>query len=424
MNTVPHIISRIIMRAEAIFRTDLRYVFHGLSWSLIGQIAAVISSLALSVVLGHALSKETYGVYKYVLSFVALLSVFSLNNIRGAVFQSTARGFDGALKEGFMANLRWSILIFAGACAIGAYYFFAHNFELAYAILLGGCISPFIVSANTFGSFLSAKKDFARHTLYVDVFGNSIPVILLIVTAYVSPHVVSLVTVYFLSNAAVDLYFYLRTKKIYAVDDTATDPHMLTYGKYLSILGVLTGIAGNIDKLLLFHYVAAAQLAVYAFAIGIFDQVKGPVKTLDIMMQARFVTRKDNDLQRSMPYKILWIFLFSLVAIFVFVITAPLLYKILFPAYTEAIPYAQVYAFSLLGTCMYPITSYIISKKRLREHYILIISSSVIQIVMIFIGIFGWGLWGLVIARVASSITTALLTVLVYLLLVRERAKT
>jgi len=429
MDKTPDFLSRIIARAEIVLRTDLRYIFHGMSWSIVGQTAAVLSSLALSVVLSHAVSKEIYGTYKYVLSFVAILSVLSLNNVGGAVFQSVARGFDGALKEGFRVNLHWSIAIFAGAVAAGAYYFFAHNLTLAFAILIGGCISPFITSANIFGAYLGAKKDFARQTLYMDVWGNAIPVALLIATAYVSPRVVSLVAAYFIGNAAVALYFYFRTRRVYGVKkDAATDPHMIAYGKHISVIGVLAGIAGNVDKLLLFHYVAASELAVYAFATGILDQLKGPIKTLDTMMQARFATRTDADLQSGIPSKMLWMFLFSIITVLAFIAVAPVLYRLLFPAYLEAVPYARVYAFSLLGITFYPIASYIVAKsiesnRRLRDQYLLIVIPSIIQIAAIFVGILGWGLWGLVVARVASSFATGLVTILIYLTLIRGRTE-
>mgnify|MGYP003349979917 CR=1 FL=1 len=272
-----------------------------------------------------------------------------------------------------------------------------------------------------FGPFLGAKKDFARQTIYMDVIANIIPVVSLIVTAYISPNVVSLITTYFLSNCAVYLYLYFRTKDIYRVDDTKRDSHMLIYGKHLSLIGVLAGFAGNIDKLLLFHYVAAAQLAVYVFATGILDQLKGPLKTLDTMMQARFATRQDKDLQSGMPSKMLWMFLFSTILIVGFIIFVPYVYRILFPKYIEAIPYAQVYAFLLLGWTFTPVTSYLVSKKRIREQYFITITASVFQIFAVFVGIVGWGLWGLIIARVASSLTTGLITILVYLIFVRNR---
>lgn len=426
MDKTPDFFSRTVARAEDLLHTDLRYIFQGLSWSIVGQSAAVISSLALSVVISHAVSKDVYGTYKYVLSFVALLSVFSLNNFGSAVFQSVARGFDGALKDGFRINLRWSILIFAGALAAGAYYVSAGNLTLAYAILLGGCVSPFIKSASMFGAYLSAKKDFARQTLYVDVAGNIIPVAALITTAYVSPGVIPLVTAYFLANAAVDMYFYFKTREVYRVDDSKTDPQMFSYGKHLSLIGILTGVASNIDKLLLFHYVTASELAVYAFSTGILDQLKGPIKTLDTMMQVRFVARRDDDLQRGMPYKMLWMFFLSLAIITLFFIAAPFLYTLLFPAYVEAIPYARIYAFSLLGITFFPIASYIVSKsiesrKKLRDQYLLIIIPSIIQIATIFVGVLGWGLWGLVVARVVSSLAAGLVTILIYLILIRGR---
>jgi O-antigen/teichoic acid export membrane protein len=407
--------NKLVSFAEGLFKTDLRYLIPGLSWSTLAQIFASGSAFVLSLFISRLVSKDIYGEYKYVLAIITILSTLSLNNIGGAVFQSVARGYDGAFAEGFKENIKWSAAIFCGAFAFGAYYLFLGNYVLGIGILIGGCITPFLTSANLYNSYLLGKKDFKGQAWFGDVVTNIIPVIALIITVYVAPRPLPLIIVYFVSNFVAALYAYIRTVQRYRPDSAKRDPEMLTYGKHLSAIGVLNGIAGNLDQILLFHFSSAAELAVYNFSIGILDQTKGPLKTLDSMMQARFAPQDDASIRSGMFNKYIWIFAASLVTIIVYIPLAPYIYKILFPAYLEAVPYSQVYAISLLSLALTPVSSYLSAKKRIRAQYISTTLNSLFQIVTVAVGTIVWGLWGLIIARVITRFATNIINLVTYL---------
>ena len=399
------------------------YLASGGAWSIIGQFVAAVVALSVSVAFARYVPKDVYGNYKFILSIVGILSIFSLSNLGTAVAQSAAKGFDGALAEGFKINLRWSILVFLGAFALFGYYTFFGNYALAFGILLGGCATPFLSGANLAGSFLNGKQDFSRATIYFGVIGVIVPALALTSTIFLTQNVLILVAVFFLSNLAVDYFFYTRTSKLFNVQDATFDPGMLTYGKHLSIMGVIGGIAGGIDQLLLFHYAGAVNLAVYAFSIGIIDQVRGPAKALDKMMQARFTTRKSSHIADSMVNKILWMFVAGIFGAALFFVFAPLLYGLLFPAYMDAVPYARAYALGFLALGAIPIGSYFISHKMIHEQYIMNVGGSILQIAFMIAGVVGWGLWGLIIARVTASILSALIMLFLYYFPLRAMRK-
>jgi O-antigen/teichoic acid export membrane protein len=346
------------------------------------------------------LTQDDYGQYKYVLSLVALLSTVSLSGLSTAVFQSAACGFDGALAEGFWMNLRWSVLMFLGAFLIGGYYLFHGNLMLGLGLLVGGCLSPLIASANLYTSFLAGKKDFTRQALYMGVFGTIIPTLSLIIAGVATKNPLVVTLVYFISNAAVAVYFYCRTIQAYRPDPALKDTEMLSYSKHLSVIGILSGVAGNIDNILVFHFIGPAALAVYTYATGIVDQSRGPLKSLDVMVQARFVPRTAADIGSTMRSKMKWLLLFGLFIMAVYILLAPFLYTLLFPVYLVAVPYSQVYALSLLVFVFGPAGSYLSAKKKVMELYANTVANSLLQIVGLTLGVVLWGLWGLIIARV------------------------
>ncbi len=411
---IPLFVKRTFFWAEKTLKTDLRYLLNGMSWSVIAQVAAAGSAFILSIFMSRLVSKEVYGEYKYILAIITILSTFSLNNLGGAVFQSVARGYDGAFMEGVKKNIKWSFAIFTGALAFGAYYLLIGNYILGIGIFIGGSITPFLTSTNLYNSYLLGKRDFALQAWFGDVITNVIPMIALIITAFIAPNPLALIIVYFLSNFGATIYAYWRTIQKYKPDISKKDPEMLTYGKHLSAIGILNGIAGNLDQVLLFHFSSAADLAIYTFSIGILDQIKGPLKTLDAMMQARFAPQQKTTIYSGMRNKYLWMFILSTLVIIVYIPLAPFIYKILFPTYLVSISYSQVYALSLFSIALAPASSYLAAKKLVRAQYICSTINSVVQLVCISVGTIVWGLWGLIFARVITRLSSSVVIFIAY----------
>lgn len=407
----------IMEKLESALKTDIRYLIRGGFWSMAGQGTAALIAFIFAVVVGHVLPKETYGEYKYILSVVAVLTTFSMTGIGAAVFQSVARGFDGALREGFWANIRWSFVIFIGAFASAAYYYIRGNETLAFGILLGGSLTPFLTSANLVSTYLAAKKDFRRQHVYFDGIENLVPYALLLITILSTRNAAVIAGVYFASNTAITFYLYWRTVRIYRPDASKRDPEMLSYGKHLSAMGILSGIAGNLDQILLFHYVGAAELAVYTFARAIPDQSKGPLKSFDLMLQTNFANRDSREIRDGMRNKVFWIAIVSILAIGLYIVLAPYVFKLFFPKYVDAVRFSQIYALSFLGVPFTPLSSYLTAKKRVREQYVSGVSTAFFRIGALFVGAYYWGLLGVAAAQV---VTRAYGTWIVYVLYKRS----
>ncbi|MGH7141080.1 MAG: oligosaccharide flippase family protein [Minisyncoccia bacterium] len=404
----------LLRRTERYTKTDMVYLFSGWSWSLVGQFASSLCSFALAVVVGHFFPKDAYGDYKYIIAAVALISTFSLAGLGTAVFQSIASGFDGALYEGFWLNLRWSVLVFLGAFVVASYYFFLDNPMLAFGILIGGCLSPVLASANLSGAYLNAKKDFRRANLYFSVIETALATGALIATIFITKNPLALAAVYFAANTIATLFLYWHIVRRYRPDPQKTDPEMLSYGKHLSVISILAGLAGNLDQILLFHFVGPIKLAIYNFAIAIPDQTKGPLKALDKMIQAQFANRPDDEIRRGMASKTLILTIFCIAMVALYIAVAPFVYKIFFPNYTDSVMYSQIYALSYLTVIFTPAGSYLTAKKKVREQYMGSISMSILWIFALTIGVYFWGVLGLVVALTLTRFAGPALNYVLY----------
>jgi O-antigen/teichoic acid export membrane protein len=399
--------------SEKYTKTDMVYLARGGVLSIIGQGAALVASLGLAVAVSHFIPKDIYGTYKFVLSIVAILSLFSLTGISGAVFQSAAQGMDGALQRGFWENIKWSFGVFIAGFVLSAYYFANANSTLAVGVLIGASLSPFIASASLFGPFLGGKKDFWRQTIY-GIIDNVVPILIFIGVVLFTSNPILLILTYFITNALAALFFYGRTIEIYRTSLHIHDDELVNYSRHLSAMGIVSGIAGNIDQILLFHFVGPIQLAVYNFATAIPDQMRGPAKNIDAMMQARFVNRSAKEIRNGMGNKVAWYSAFSIGFTVLYVLFAPLVFRLMFPTYIDAVWYSQIYALWTLTLAFDPFLTYMTAKRLVLEQYITTISYSVLQIGLMVLGVLTAGLLGIIIARLVARLAVVLLGYILY----------
>jgi O-antigen/teichoic acid export membrane protein len=260
---------------------------------------------------------------------------------------------------------------------------------------------------------LAGKKDFMHQTLF-SIGDNLIPIGLMIGIVLLTSNPLALVAVYFVSNTIAALYFYRRTKIMYAQSAQKHDETMLRYSKHLSVMGIMGGIAENIDQILLFHFVGGVQLAVYNFAIAIPNQMRTPIKNIDAMLQARFVHRTAEEIRSGIRNKISWYFISAVMLTAAYFFIAPYLFKFLFPQYLEAVRYSQIYVLWIIALAFDPVNSYISSRKNVKALYVSTTVYSLSKIALLFVGVLFWGLMGVIVARVATHFIAAVLNYALY----------
>jgi O-antigen/teichoic acid export membrane protein len=405
--------------SEKYTKTDMIYLAKGGFWAVSSQLAVSLTSFLLAIAFAHFISKDAYGEYKYVLSLASILSTLTLTGLATSVQHSTIRGFDGSLRYAFWQNIRWSTLFFLSSFAISVYYFVNQNTFLGGAFLIAGSLSPFFVSTNLYSQFLVAKKDFKRNAIYFNMIGNVLPSICLIVTMFLTSKSLYLILVYFASNTLVGIILYLRVINIYKPNNSI-DPEMMGYGKHLSFINILNNVASNIDQVLVFHYIGAAQLAIYNFATAIPNQIKGPVKSLSDLIFPKFTERSDVEIKKGMKNKFLQLFIFSLLIIVVYIVVAPYIYQIFFPKYSESVFYSQIFSISLLWIVFVPTNTYLGAKRKIKEQYLANVSISIVQIFFVIIGVIFGGLIGLIVARILGRIAWGVINTIAFYYSLRE----
>jgi len=375
------------------------YLAKGGFWLTLVQVAGALSAFALSVFFAHLFPKAAYGTYKYVIALFGIIGTLTLTGLGPAITQSVARGYDGALKKGFRTILRWGTIIVVVSFVMALYYALNKNYVLAYSLVLIGITSPLIDAASFFGSYLAGKKDFKRLSI-LNSLGSIFPALCIIVTLFFTQNILLVLTSYFLSTTAIMYISYIHTLNHYHPEG-AEDPEMVSYGKHLTFITILNTIADQADKIIVYHYVGAIELAVYTFATAIPMQIKGVFKGFFPLALPKFANYPLDVVRKDAPYKMLRLLSVITPVVLIYIAIAPHVYKIFFPQYIEAISMSQIFALSLFAYVSIVPSTVLQAKKTISSLYGSTIAIACTKLILLYIGVLMMGVWGVVYARIA-----------------------
>ncbi|HYF29447.1 MAG TPA: oligosaccharide flippase family protein, partial [Candidatus Paceibacterota bacterium] len=377
MQTLIDRLHGLLRRSERYTKTDMVYAVSGLFWTTSGQAVAILCAIPLAVVLANLLTPVEYGIYRYVLTVAAVIGAFSLTGLPAVLTRAAARGFDGSLKEAFWLTIKGSGLVILGSFAGAAYYYLQGNSILAGGMALIGIFWPWLQSATLFSAFLSGKLLVRMNTAY----GNRRTVIhtlVMLATAYLYPEPLAILLSYFVIQTATALYYYHKTRKLH-VENDERDPELKFLGKHMSFLNIINVLIDKLDALLLFQFVGAAELAIYAFAEMVPDVLNRFTKNVSALALPKFVTRGDA---AGIWRKTFLISLLLLPVALLYCALAPFLFPIFLPAYTAAVPFTQALALLAVINAALPST-YIDAQGAIKTRYVITFVTNITKVIAV-----------------------------------------
>jgi len=343
------------------------------------------------------------------LAAAAILSISTLAGLNTAMVRSVARGAEGILIPAFKTKLRWGTLGSVASIAIAIYYWVQGNFVLAASFLIVAVFLPLFYSLGISGALLSGKQLFKINAQY-NIAGQILSAVIVFIALYFTNNGVIILLTYFASWTIIRAAIFRLTLKKYKTNDN-DDSDMRSYGKHLSVIGAMGNIGDYADKLLIFHYLGAVEVAVYGLAIAPVMQLKGLVKHLNTLALPKLSQRNKEDTQNGIISKSLRLSLVSLPFIAVYIFAAPYIYEVFFPAYLASVPYSQVFALVLALTALGTMpTTALEAQMEVKKKYILTSSSKILKILLMVILIIPYGIWGIVGAIIITNIITSILS--------------
>lgn len=396
-------LQKILRWGEKYTKTDMVYLARGSFWMNSNMIIATLLSFLLSISFANLMSKEQFGMYQFFLSITAILTTFTLTGMNVSIGRSVARGFEGSFIQSIKVQLRYGMICFLLSTIISTYYFINHNLPIAVTILIIGFLIPIQNSFNTYVSFIGGKKDFRKMFWFAQAI--NIPYIfVMILSLFITnnPFIIICINVGFNTLANIILHFVFL--HIYKPNNNI-DPSDIHYGKYLSWVGIIGSIAGQLDKLIIFHYVGAAELAIYAFATTLPEKINIMPKTISNLASPKFATQTMENIRNNILSKVIRIAALTLVISLIYVLFAPFIYKYLFPNYTGSILYSQIYSIMLVFSSLLTLPlSALTALQAKKEILFFNIVSPIVNISTVILMAYIYGIWGLILAKGISGL--------------------
>lgn len=379
-------------------KTDMVYLAKGGFWLTLGQIISSISGITLGIAFANLLPKDTYGQYKYILSIVGLLSIPTLSGMGTALLQAIARGYEGSIIPALKTKLKWGLISSIASFVLSAYYYYNHNLTLTFSFIIAGFFIPLMNAFGIYGPLLNGRKLFQISTKY-NIIIKTTATFLMIAVLLFTKNLFIILLAYFAPYTFLRILFFLITlKKIKPNKKEKKDT--ISYGKFLTAVRILALIGNQLDKILLWHYVGAVQLAIYSFARAMPNQILSLLKSISSpLIQPKFAAGDTKQIKKSFPTKIIRLFLVVFIIVFLYIISAPFIFKFLFPKYSESIIYSQLFALLLL---FYPRNLFMeifIAKMKKKNVLLLSTSSQILKITLYLLLLPTFKIYGILISE-------------------------
>jgi O-antigen/teichoic acid export membrane protein len=388
---------------------DWRYYFSGGSLVSLSFLVSQVAGLLTSVAFARLASKEIYGRYGFVFSMMSMVSPFSLPGMGTAITQSVARGYPRSFLDGTAESFKWSFLGSLALVGAAAFYGLARHDPIGAALLVAAAAFPILYGLQGgIGYFIGQKRLKVGTAFWVS--SELFTMAAVLVTLFLRPQqTVLLVAVSLAASGTILLVFYWKAREETIRCEPKQDPSLLSYGRQLTAISILSNIASYLDRALISTFLGFADLAIFSIAAVFPDNLKGIVKWLDPLILPRFTGLERKQVAQRAREKMPVMIVVNIAAVALAVWLTPVVMNIVYSSkYAGSVVYAQLLFVSLvlvLPTVV--INSALTSQQRTPELYQANLVFALAQIGALFFLVPTLGLLGAVLARMVARFCLA-----------------
>ena len=409
---------RLLRFSEQYTRTDMVYLFRGGTLLFIGQAIASIAAFAVTTVLAHYLPKEVFGQYRFVLSVVPILAIFSLPGMATAITQSVARGHSGNLRSVLKTKILWGLIgSLLSLILFGYYALVRDNVVLGFAFLISSIFVPIYTSFFIYNFYLQGTKQFRQSVTYTSS-ARVISAVILLLTLLVSKNILVILCMHFVTTIGPHVIWYFHTLTL-VPPNTTDDPELIHYGKHLSFMGAVGVLITHLDKLFIWHFLGSIPLSLYLIAAAVPLEGGRILNVINSLALPKFSSNFENHQnigpQRNILLRKIAGLMFIMFCIAsCYVIIAPWFFEWFFPTYTEVIVYSQILIFTIVFRPLAVINMFFNSIKNTRAIHTLSFTNLILKLSALAICIPLWGFDGIIVGVFAYFILYSLFRVLYF----------
>ena len=393
-------------------KTDMVYVVSGSFWWILGKIGILFIGFVAMVAFANWLPKKSYGTYQFVIAGLVLLSIFTLAELNTALVKSIAQKKEGTLQLAVRKKMKWGLVGSFLSLGLAAWYFLQENDLLATAFLLGALFIPFKETFRIFIHFWLGRKKFDLQAKY-DLISTTLNAALLIPTIYLTNNVLIIIAVFLASHTFFNWLFYRRTLK--QIINNEEDKSAISFGKNLTLINALQTAAEYIDKIIIWKFLGAIPVAIYSFAQLPIQKVRDMLPIVPLALPKLGENKIDENRKNGVISKFLRLFGFTIPAAVILALVAPLLYRLFFPQYLESAMYFQALSGIIAISPFLLLTAALTAETKKKALYVTNTGAPFLKIILFFVLIPHFGIWGIVAAILIAELLRDLLALYFFL---------
>jgi len=414
-NNIKSKLRHLLIKSEKYTKTDMVYLAKGGFWLTNESLFSSCIAFILSLAFANLISQNTFATYKYVLSIAGILAIFTLPGMEKSILISISNGKNHIIPA-IQEKLRWSFLSIISSLLVSLYYFIQGNQILgALFIVLALFLSPYY-SFTVYSSILTGQKRFKEIMVY-SLIDQLINGFFLLPTLMLTDNIIIILFVFFLPQS---ISRFLMTKKISkkitgekALQDEIKKT--IHYGKHLTIINSMTTLSANIDKILLWHFFGPLPVAIFSIAQAPVIQIKSIFKKIKTLAFPKLSQADYSTMQKTLPKKLLIMYLVIIPTIILYMLFAPLAFKIFFPQYMDSVIYSQIFSTIILFIPPSFIYEVLIAHQKKRSLYKLESLTQITKISLFFILIPLYGIWGVIMSILSVSLVKSVISIYIFI---------
>ncbi|OGZ57337.1 MAG: hypothetical protein A3B96_01170 [Candidatus Spechtbacteria bacterium RIFCSPHIGHO2_02_FULL_43_15b] len=402
----------LLRKTQKYTRTDNVYLFKSGFWLTLPKAVSFLSILS-GIAFANLVSKETYGTYQYILSILGILSIATLQSMKTAVAQAVARGYEGSVKKAVISKIKWGLLGSVGSILFSAYYFYHGNATLGWAFVITAALLPFLNPFSLYAAYLEGSKNFKLLSIF-SILSTAVSIAAIIVILFITDNVLLIILGDLLVGIIVAFAFFNIVIKKFP-PNAKEDPKTIPFGTRVSLIKIIPTIARELDQIIIWHFLGAAQVAIYAFAQKIPTQLSDNLSVLNQLAFPKMSAASSDDLKKNLPKKIIRLYAMIIPLGIAYILSVPFVFKIFFPQYLDSILYAQIFSFFIFFFPLSFISQTFDAKMQEKNILITSIFSPTLRIILLLILTPTIGVMGVVLTRLINSFATNLLAIFLFL---------
>jgi O-antigen/teichoic acid export membrane protein len=381
------------------------------SYIVSGRIISFLASFVAVTCLGLFVPREVVGSYNYIIAVLSIVSLSTLPGMNHALVRSVGGGMDGSVTPMMGQRLKYGVVGSFIALGVGLAYFAMGNILIGQAFLI---TAPFVPLTDTFSnfaqSFWQGKKRFDLSSLMSAIYYLGLALISIPFFIF-SDNLLVIITGVMLAQTLMGILTYLSIKK----ENEEKDIPSIKLGKHLSVMQIFNVVSINVDRVLVWYLFGPITVAIYSFAASPVAKAYQiiPFGIIALPHWSGKIFTKEN--KRLILKKTFLLFILTIPATILIILSAPLLFKLFFPKYPESIFYFQVLVGSLVFSPLLLIKAGMTAFNQTKELYISGAGGPIIKILLMVVMSLHFGMNGLVFAIFISSLFDFLITLFVFL---------